>query len=445
MRRIHLDFYKLSSILSEFEDGHIYLSFEPEVFDFTDKDAQPKLNFYGQNKIDFSIVLTDENLFLTLSLLKLSLFSKRFKIITYNWKNFASFVVAKTKKTFSVECSIIDLKILESYSGNKGNPPTSFAQALHRLRNLITSGLWKEIEERYKNIFLPLMTCVIPHLETTHVLDLSTGARVFAHYDIDGQENGRLRCSNVFKSGFVPHALKPDQKDCLKVRDSDDLFMYFDFKGMEVFVLAALSNDKLLRDLCAEKDVYAALWTSLTNQEVCQANDRDLVKKMFLPVIYGQSAYSLSQRLGISKESADAFVDSIKQKFKTSLSYVQSHEEFLKQYGYTKDIFGKRRTNYESGKEYLARNFSIQAPSALICMEKLIDLYFALNDKTAIAYTVHDGYVVYANKKNWNEIYQIGLRVLTAESKLLPNLKLKVSCKAGRKLNALKSITKGNQ
>ena len=78
----------------------------------------------------------------------------------------------------------------------------------------------------------------------------------------------------------------------------------------------------------------------------------------------------------------------------------------------------------------------------MICLEKLVKLYFKLKNKTDIAYTIHDGYVVYANKENWKNIFKMGHDVLSEDSEFCPGLKLKVSVKAGRNLNDLKTISR---
>ena len=59
-----------------------------------------------------------------------------------------------------------------------------------------------------------------------------------------------------------------------------------------------------------------------------------------------------------------------------------------------------------------------------------------------IAYTVHDGYVVYITKENWKQVLKKSVEVLTSESEISPGLKLKVSCKGGRNLDDLKYIKK---
>jgi DNA polymerase I-like protein with 3'-5' exonuclease and polymerase domains len=151
----------------------------------------------------------------------------------------------------------------------------------------------------------------------------------------------------------------------------------------------------------------------------------------------------LSQRCGFVIDVAEQVVERISSSFSASCSFVAKYENDLKKNGFVQDVFGKRRYNFEQGKEYLAKNFSIQSPAATICLEKLINLYFVLKDKAKIAYTVHDGYAVYVNKNNWKQIYKNCMEILTSESNLCAGLHLKVSCRGGRNLNDLKSISQG--
>ena len=286
------------------------------------------------------------------------------------------------------------------------------------------------------------MTKVLPAIETTGLIDCEKGSMVYSHYEIDGQENGRLRCFDAFKYGFMPHALKPEKREVLKPRSHEELFMVFDFKGMEVYMLAWMSKDPLLERLCLEDDVYTQLYKVLVGKEATCKDDREFIKKCFLPCIYGQSAYSLSQRCGVAMDFAERVVERIGSSFQTALAYVTDSEKKLRETGYAKDIFGKRRMKFDEGKQYLARNFCVQAPAATICSEKLICLYFALKDMTDISYTVHDGFVVYANKDNWKQVYKTAYQSLTSESQLCPGLRLKVACRAGRSLNSLKPVMK---
>lgn len=437
-----MDYNQLANLLTSVDAKSVYLRFNPDVFDFSDLESPAQIEVFTGQESHFVVSLTKDNICLTLSMFQLSLFSKEKKLIVWDWKSFVSYARFLTKTDFIVDCSIIDLKVIESYGGIKQKSPLCLTEALNRLRNLVSSGIWKEIESIYKQIHLPLITTVLPNIETTGIIDPDQQAMAYSHYEIDGQENGRFRSFDAFKHSFLPHALKPEKREVLKPRSQDELFMLFDFKGMEVYMLAWMSKDPLLQRLCREADIYSELYRCLTDKEPVCKEDREFAKKSFLPHIYGQSAYSLSQRCGVAMDIAERVVERISSLFPTALMFVANYEQQLRETGYAKDIFGKRRVNFESGKEYLVRNFCVQAPAATVCSEKLISLYFALKGKADISYTVHDGFVVYATKDNWKQIFATGYDVLTGESVLCPGLRLKVACRAGRNLNGLKPLVR---
>ena len=431
---------ELAQAIASIEGSNVLVRCNPEILDFTDPKGQFELILSGQGGVEVSLLLTEDTLAAILGMLSISLFESDKKIIAWNWKSFASFTLGNTGKLLKVKASIIDLKVLESYCGIRNAAPKTLGEAMNRLKFLITGGLWREVEPIYKNVHLPLLTTVLPHLEAIGVLDLERQNKVHACYEIDGQQNGRLKCTESFKRGFVPHAMTPALRDNLKPLDFEQLFMSFDFRGMEVFVLAHLSKDEALMDLCKQKDIYVGLYEKLTGKVSENKEDRDFAKKAFLPVIYGMSAYALSQGCGVAIDVAEMVVERISSLFPAAFAFVSQYESQVKEHGYAKDVFGKRRSGFKEGKEYLARNFAIQSPAATICAEKLIDLHFALHGKADIAYTIHDGYVVYATKDNWKQIYKLCTEILTAESQLCPGLRMKVSCRAGRNLNDLKPI-----
>lgn len=429
----------LSDALSKFVGTNIFVTFEPEVLDFTDTKI-PTMILHGQDGQVVQISLKDDLLLKLIPMLKISVFVQNHKVIAWNWKNFISYILAKTGKTCPIEAALIDLKVIESLVGRRLKCPKTFNESVNRVKDLVQTGLWKEVEPVYKAIQIPLITTVIPHLETTGINSVAQHKRLYAYYEIDGQENGRLKCSQFYKDGYVPHAMKPEFRESLKTRCDSEFFMVFDFRGMEVFMLAHLSKDPLLLELCKANDIYSDLYEKIIETPTKEKKDREIAKKMFLPVIYGQSAYALSQRCGLSIETSELAIQKIHSLFPTALSFIEKYQKQLAEHGYVKDIFNRRRSNFLEGKEYAVRNFAIQSPAAIVCLEKLNHLYFALKDKTDIAYTIHDGYVVYATKDNLKTIKKIAFDVLSGESDVCPGLRLRVTCRAGRNLEHMKSL-----
>lgn len=437
-----MDYMKFSEFLGNLETSNYLFLFEPEILDFTEKE-EITLHIYATGGHKFSLEMKHnlDNVELAgiLGILVKTIFAKGSRVITWNWKNFVTYILGKGGKPFICDATIIDLKIIESYLGIKNSAPQSIGEALSRMKKVMAEPNYKESSKVYRNIHLPLMTTVLPHLETVGIVDPDSEGRVYAYYEIDGQENGRLLCHRAYSKGYIPHNLTEEKKAKLKPLP-DHLFMYFDFNSMEVFMLAWLTKDPLLNELCEKDDVYFALYEKIIGEQTNLKEARDKCKKFFLPVIYGMSAHTLADRIKIAEATAETIVKRIHELFPTALAWVQAYQDQVKERGYADDIFGKRR--YFDGKEYRGRNFSVQSPASIVCLEKLIQLYHALVPLTKLAYHVHDGYMVYTTKEKWREVYTKAIAALSSESQMCPGLKLRVSAKAGKNLNELKNIIK---
>lgn len=418
----------------------VYLKFEPEVLDHTDPDAEPILHIYGSGGHQYHISLSDD--FPTIiSILQISVLAEGCKIICWNWKNFLSYILAKTGRPYQVKGSIIDLKIMEAYLGRREKPPEGLADAYRRLRMLVQDGSWGKIQKVYKAVYLPIITSVIPHLETTGILDTEQCERKYAYYEINGQEGGRFLCSRSYRRGYVPHTLGPDERRNFKPRELDELFMYFDYKNCEVSVLAWLTKDKALTEMLSRPgDFYTNLYRVIIGHDCQNADQRNMAKKFFLPVIYGQQAHSLSQSIRVAEPTAEKIISRITTLFPDVFAWIDKQIAQAEKDGFATDPYGKRRY---FDKTYKIRNFAVQSPASLACSEKLVALYNALSAAGVdMAYHVHDGYVVYARKENWKKVFKIAHEALTSESVLFPGLRLEVSCFAGRNLDDLKPLAK---
>jgi hypothetical protein len=438
-----LDFLSLARALENSseqasEKKAVYVDYD-SVFDFTDKNFSGTMNIHSPGNSITTFQVTPETLPTIFSMLKLSVFTKENKILAWDWKPFVSYALAVTGKPFEVESAIIDLKLIENYLGRRLDAPKTFSEAMNRLTRLITGGEWNDIKSIYNRIHKPLMTEVIPRIETTGVLDLETKEKVFAHYEIEGQENGRLKSIGIFQKKFLPHNLTQEKKNSIKPLSLESLFLLFDYKAYEVNFLAWLSQDPELIKIClGSEDIYSVLYKKIIGDEKI---DREKCKKIFLPVIYGMSASALADRLKIAEASANSITDRIKESFSTAFAWIINYQNQAQEHGFVKDILGRKRF-FDQGQYYLARNFAIQAPAATFCLEKLIQLQMAIKNTSSVVYHCHDGYALYATKDNWKKVYKIGLEILTSESDLIPGLKLQVSCKGGRNLNDLKNISR---
>jgi DNA polymerase I-like protein with 3'-5' exonuclease and polymerase domains len=111
-------------------------------------------------------------------------------------------------------------------------------------------------------------------------------------------------------------------------------------------------------------------------------------------------------------------------------------QDEAKRNGCVKDYFS--RVRYFENNYYKARNFVVQSPAALLCLEKLVRLHQKINKEEAkIVFSVHDGYGITASKANALTLYPQIKSVLESKSSFLPNCNLEVSFKIGKRLDNL--------
>ena len=362
------------------------------------------------------------------------------KLLSWNWKSIVSFLLGMYGIQIDFKGTLIDLKILESYMDTRLDKPKNINEFMGRLKKVMASENWSKIHKIYKEIHLPLALKIIPELESVGIL---TFEKIHAYYEIAGQENGRLLSYKAFARSFVPHVISPEQKELLKPLDFDSVFVYMDYKSMEVKMLGWLSGDDEINSLCDSEDIYKSAFEKILKSPCDSEEKRSLCKKFFLPVFYGMSAYGISEKLGLPMKTAEAIVDRIKSIFSKSYQWIESFQNKAEIDKKVSDYFGKIRLFPE--KAYKARNFAVQSPAAIFCLYHLIDLYKSLNDITKIAYNVHDGYMIYAKREKLKEVILASHKSLVSECSLFPNLVMGVSCSVGRKLTEMKSIQLPNR
>jgi hypothetical protein len=441
-----MDLASLAKNLIEIEGDYVYL-YCPSM-DFTSKIA-PKLGIFAKNK-NFEVPLEKPFIERVLKLLTTTIFSSEKMVVSWNIKELFSFALYRTGKPLNIssdplaytldrqpiskEPVIIDLGIIESYLGLLQSPPKSYQEAVDRVK--IIHPHFNSVQAIYNNIHQPLVKEIIPQLETEGIIFKKN--KLYAHYEIEGQENGRLRCDKIFSKSYNPHVIRPDEKPHYKTPMLGGLFIYFDYQAWEVYVLQWLSGDKRLgRILDSGRDVYVSIFEELTGKTA--SNAREFGKKLFLPTVYGMGSKTLAEKINVKQETAAALIDRLHKIFPQVFSYTQSMQESLKE-GFVTDVFNRRRV-LDEDKAYLARNFSVQSPAATITLFKLIKLCRALNDKNyKIGFYVHDGYVIFSDSRDYKQIIRLAQEVLESECEIASGLKLKVACQAGYSLDKMKEI-----
>lgn len=429
--------YQLAEDLGELLSGKnkAFVCFTPEILDFTKLGRVGVMSIFVEGK-KLDILLSNENIIDVCGLLQASIFSKGFMLFAWGIKPFFSYIRFFLQKELLPEAIIIDLKVIEKFLDIEKGSPTSLTEAINRAKNVGNFSEWKVL---YKQVLLPLIIKVIPGMETTSLLHTEFRTPVYAHYEIEGQRGGRLQGSNIFDRGFNPHTMGEDVKGKLKPVGYDKLFMYLDFKQMEVWMLSYLSKDPQLKELLSSgKDFYKVVYGLITGNENASDSARKHCKLIFIQIIYGMTPATLGKQFNISYELAHSIHENLRNSFPTAFSWLEEQIENI-QDDIGKDFFGRPRNFKE--KPYRIRNFSVQAPSAMFCLEKLVGLYEDLKDiDSQICFNIHDGYGVVCTKDNFEKTSEVAKKSLQGESLLLPGFKVPIECQIGFNLNILRTL-----
>jgi len=406
----------------------VFLTWDPTSFDSTTlAKLQIKLKFQNskQEFVGFT-VNAGNSVVLTNILEKVNDVTKTV-FIGHDFKNLFTLFRRLNKKPLCLT-NIFDLHWYESYLGLQTSKNDITAQMRH-IKDWLAN---QTLSSLYKQIYRPLIVEVLPDIESVGLVNQDLGTLVFPNFVVEGQTNGRLSCICEYKRCYNPHSLSDEEKECLTLFENDGIFLWYDYNNMEVSVLAELADDPVLKEIIQNhpKHVYEKIFEKITG--VQNENARKMAKSMFLPCIYGQGPNGLAKTLNISQEQAAIYLHKMTDAFPKSFAYVEGIQRDAKEKGTVNDRLGRIR-HFTDETYFKARNFAVQSPSALLCLESLVNLHKSTDNKFRIIFTVHDGYCIAATKSNVEHAYKTARSVLQQQSSILP-INFNVSIKIGRNL-----------
>jgi len=178
-----------------------------------------------------------------------------------------------------------------------------------------------------------------------------------------------------------------------------------DYSQIELRIMAELSGDQGLRDAFIHgEDIHtatAARVFGVAKNDVTREM-RSKAKMVNFGIIYGISAFGLSQRLGIPRKEAGEIIDQYKANYPGVQDYLDATIEFAREHGYVETIAGRRRyirdinaknQMVRSGAERNAINAPIQGTAADMIKIAMISIQKLLDEKkvrTKLLLQVHD-------------------------------------------------------
>ena len=188
-------------------------------------------------------------------------------------------------------------------------------------------------------------------------------------------------------------------------RDENYTLVSADYSQIELRVIAALSGEEnMIKAFQNHEDIHKSTASKVFNvplEEVTR-EQRSHAKTVNFGIIYGVSAFGLSNQTNLSrKESAD-LIEAYYQTYPRLKSYIQEQIDFARENGYVQTILGRRRylkdinsqnAVVRGGAERNAVNAPIQGSAADIIKIAMINIHEKLtseNWKSKMLLQVHD-------------------------------------------------------
>lgn len=224
-----------------------------------------------------------------------------------------------------------------------------------------------------------------------------------------------------------------------------DVIMSADYSQIELRLMAHFSGDEhLLAAFNRGEDVHAATAAKIfgISLEEVTSDQRRVAKTANFGIMYGISAFGLSQRLGISVKESKKIIDDYFASFPSIRSYIDKTLEEARCDGYTQTLFGRRRylqdlsspnANLRSLAERNAVNAPIQGSAADIIKLAMIGVDRALREeslKSSMVLQIHDELLLEVPPGEIERVREILVREMEGVVRL--SVPLTVECNYGK-------------
>jgi len=169
--------------------------------------------------------------------------------------------------------------------------------------------------------------------------------------------------------------------------DSNHLLLCADYSQIELRIIAGLSKDEsMINAFTIGRDIHTETASKIfhVNLEDVSREMRSKAKMVNFGIIYGISAFGLSQRLGVKRTEAKEIIDNYFLEFPKIKEYMDTTISFAKEKGYVETIFKRKRflPNISSGNatmrgfdERNAINAPIQGSAADIIKLAMVNIH----------------------------------------------------------------------
>ncbi len=230
--------------------------------------------------------------------------------------------------------------------------------------------------------------------------------RIHTTYSQTVAATGRLSSNNPNLQNIPIRTERGQQiRKSFVPRDSDFVLLAADYSQIELRLIAEMSGDEEMKSsFLRGEDIHKSTAAKVFNLplEKVSREQRSYAKTVNFGIIYGVSAFGLSQQTDLSRTEAKELIETYYETYPTLRSYISKQVDFARDHGYVETILGRRRylkninsrnAIVRSADERNAVNAPIQGSAAdiiKIAMIKIHDLLKSGHYKSKMLLQVHD-------------------------------------------------------
>ncbi len=230
--------------------------------------------------------------------------------------------------------------------------------------------------------------------------------KIHTTYNQTVTATGRLSSSNPNLQNLPIRSERGQLIRRAVIADEGCLFLSADYSQIELRLLAHMSQDPhLLEAFRGGQDIHAATAAKIFRTPIDQVtkDQRRRAKTANFGIIYGISAFGLSQQLDCTRAEAKALIDDYFAAFPQVIDFIESQKQFAREHGYVETLFGRRRyladinshnATVRSFAERNAVNSPIQGTAADIIKMAMITISKRLNEfndpRLQLTMQIHD-------------------------------------------------------
>lgn len=231
-------------------------------------------------------------------------------------------------------------------------------------------------------------------------------ARVHTEYMQAVAATGRLSSNNPNLQN-IPIRTERGQKvrKAFVARDENHVLVSADYSQIELRIIAALSQEpNMIESFARQEDIHRSTAARVFNVGLDEVTreQRSHAKTVNFGIIYGVSAFGLSNQTNLSRSESKELIDTYYATYPKLKTYIQNQIEFARTRGYVQTVSGRRRylkdinsqnAVVRSAAERNAVNAPIQGSAADIIKIAMINIYNRLQQEkmqTKMLLQVHD-------------------------------------------------------